>query len=155
MPGVFTGSHAEQNTGAGITMTPLPQQFAVIVDGKINNICDTWREANNDRNYFIVTSNFERICDVVPYSLPQSSRDKVYESVFTITDNHLIECCNYDDDEVFCNYSGEQCRFTYRNRCKNYKSVIHHQVECDAIQGTHFAQQMVKDAELRSKAGEP
>ena len=85
----------------------------------------------------------------------QSSRDKVYESVFTITDNHLIECCNYDDDEVFCNYSGEQCRFTYRNRCKNYKSVIHHQVECDAIQGTHFAQQMVKDAELRSKAGEP
>ena len=64
--------------------------------------------------------------------------------------DRLTEChCFTEDEYPYCNDRAMPCRYKdqfSRRKCPDYKSVIHHQVECDVRQGTMFAQQMVSDA---------
>lgn len=91
-----------------------------------------------------------KTCDEIDASMVAQERRKHLsdERVFTTTPERLKECCSFsDEDGPYCNDRAEPCRFTHRTRCHDYKSVIHHQVECDVQQGTFFAQQMVRDAQ--------
>ena len=58
----------------------------------------------------------------------------------------LSECNFYSDDNgPFCDNRGEKCRYKYHVNCPDYISIYLHQVKCDKINGTNFAEQLLEE----------